>query len=214
MHRYIFPRTNKLTVFVITTVLYALACFIPELRSSVIGFFHTLWIFSVTEFHLASGFWQTTALVLGLIFSIFAGFFYAIGPLLLPFTKRDIRVVAIMVLWGDAALLIYWLVVGSAGPPLLRLAVILYVAAWMAYSAILFQMMRERAIGELVDDAQIEPGVAMATAVMGILIALTLVTVFQRWWLEAYMLSVFLCLFTERLWRHVRVSGVLPVNKT
>lgn len=214
MFRYIFPRTNELAVFVITTVLYALVVSIPELRNSVAGFFHALWVMWVSDFRAASGFWQPIKLFLGLIFSFVCGLAYAIGPLLLPFTKRDIRIVALIVLWVDAVQLIYWLVVGSAGPELLRLAAIVYVAAWLIYSVILVRSRRDVGMVELVDDTQVEPRVALAVASIGILLALSLVIVFQRWWLEAYMLSVFLCLFIERIWRHVRESGALPFNKT
>jgi hypothetical protein len=197
MHR-LFPKINELTVFIITVLLYAAILISPELTEAVSSAANEVWLKILRNFSHSQGFLEKAkqtfiAIVGGLVLLC-----YLIGPLLLPFTKRDIRVVSIMILWIDSGIVIYWNSQSTGAYRALSSILILYWAAWMIYSVILLRVDPKAGVDTLLDKHQTSPQVALSFAVPGICLLILFFFALQWEWIEAYLMAVFITLMIER----------------
>ena len=186
----IFPKINELTVFVTTVVLYVTVIFDLNLVSILIDIINFLWMGWVDDFSDSNSFYTDTKLILGLIFMVFISLSYLIGPLLMPFTEKDIRVFSIIVLWVDVLLIIYWNIKSSESGQWYRVFPIIYGAAWLLYAIIVLRLDRRNGIAMLVSEEQTNPKVALKVASIGVVLSQVFVHLFNMWWLDAYMLAL------------------------
>jgi len=197
MHR-LFPKINELTVFIITVLLYATVLISAELSEAVLsGANEVLDKFS-RNFAQSEGFLETAEQTLIAITGVLFVLCYLIGPLLLPFTKRDIRIISMIILWIDAGIVIYWNSQSTGAYRALSSVVILYWAAWMIYSFLLLRCDPKAGVDILLDKRQTSPQVALSFAVPGVCLVILFFFAFQWEWVEAYLMAVFITLMIER----------------
>lgn len=199
MIKFLFPRTNELTVFVIALVLYVTVLFVPDIINTVIEFSRLAWNSWLSVLSKSGNIYETTKYVLGFTGVVIVLLFYFIGPLLLPFTKKDLRVSALLILWVDAALLIYWNIHSMDTAQWYRGLSSLYVISWLLYSLLVVKLDKVNGIKKLVNEEQTTPSVAIRTALLGAIMSLTLIYLLDWKWLDAYMLAVFTTLLTEKV---------------
>lgn len=193
----IFPKTNELTVFVVAVVLYATVISNIDLISLLKDKVTFLWLNWLADFSNSNSIFTDVKLVFGLIFLVIAGLSYLIGPLLMPFTKKDIRRLSLIILWIDVSLIIYWNIKYIEPGQWFRLFPIIYGSAWFIYSIVILKMNERKGIDQLVTEEQTNPNIALKWAGIAAGLSLVLNHLFNLWWLDAYMLAIFITLILE-----------------
>ena len=188
----IFPKTHELTVFVITVVLYMTIITNLELFGMLIGTINLLWTGWVADFSESTSIRTDTKLILGLITMVGVSVAYLIGPLFMPFTKKDIRFLSIVLLWVDISLIIYWNMKISEPGQWYRVFPVLYSLAWLIYSLIVLKFNKRNGINMLVSEEQTNPKAALKVASTGIILSVAFVHIMKFSWLDAYMMALFI----------------------
>jgi hypothetical protein len=109
---------------------------------------------------------------------------------MMPFTKKDIRVFSIIVLWIDVLLIVYWNIKSSEPGQWYRLFPSIYGASWLLYSVIVLRLDKRNGIAMLVSEEQTNPKVALKVASIGVVLSMIFVHLLSMWWLDAYMLAL------------------------
>lgn len=205
MLKYIFPRTNELCVFVITVVLYATILATPELMALIKDLTVEFWLNASSVLAKSEGHLQALIAYLALISLSVSVVVFFLGPLLLPFTEKDIRAVSLCILWVDVLLLISWSNRASGEASFHQLFLSFYGSVWLVYSFFIVKLNPKGGIGYLVDSEQTSPKVALLASGLGIVLVLFFIVGLGWWWLDAYVTAVFMALFSERLVNSLRI---------
>lgn len=188
----IFPKTNELTVFVIAVVLYVTVIFNIELISALASKLQILWGAWQDDYTALETLFDKIKHILGLLTFVFLCIVYLVGPLLMPFTHKDIRALSLIILWIDAVLIIYWNIKSTDLDQWYRLFPVVYGVAWLAYSLFVIKADSTHGIRKLVTNEQTTPKTALRIAGLGSFLSLFFMHVMNLWWLDAYMLALVL----------------------
>jgi hypothetical protein len=208
MFQLIFPKANELAVFVMAVTFYSLFFYVPEMTQGLINVLTTLWHAWLNDFKSAEGVIASSKFLGGLILGILALGFYGIGPLLLPFTKRDIRLTSLLILWINGVLLIYSVIKTERALSPLAVAYVIYYLAWLIYSVTLMRIAGNAGIQKLVSDEQTNPTQAVSCALFSIALTVLLTSWLSFWWLNAYLSAISLTLVAASLLERWRATAL------
>ncbi|TGN40670.1 hypothetical protein [Marinobacter confluentis] len=198
MHDHVFPKINELCVFVVTVLLYATIIISPELHE----FLGLYWQELLQDWERKWSRANTLFLMFEFVGSLIFGFVFLaiifLGPLFLPFTKRDIRAVCICILWLDAALIIYWNSQTRSEFSFIQAALILYWGAWLVYSYFVLRADSTNGVKRLINNEQTTPVTALLISGYGCIFLLIFKLLLGWWWLDSYMAAVFMALLAAR----------------
>jgi len=188
MFKYLFPKTNELTVFLLAVTLYSSIIFIPGLgdkllQSSLILFDKWLNKLSFTIGIIDTSWFLIKTALISLI--IMVTFF---GPLLLPFTKKDLRYLCGGVILLELALIVSLNVSAIEQHPIIRQTFITYYSCWFFYA--IFIMRWNHNLNALMCNEQTEPKIAISLAFTSSIFMAVLYFSLDWWWLDAYLTSV------------------------
>lgn len=204
MFKNIFPKVNEATIFVITVTLYSSILYIPEVTIKTIGFFALIWSDWREALENTSGFLSVTwFLIKSLFMTLFATIFGVaifFGPLLLPFTEKDIRGLCLTIILVDLALLITFNIVSTEFHPLLRLFFVVYYSAWFVYVIVSVRLRNN--VDHLVCSIKCDPQLAIKLAFSSSLSTFVLYFFIDWWWVDAYLTSIHLVLVANWVWNN------------
>ena len=214
MFKFIYPKVNELTVFIISVTLYSAILYIPEISIEVVDLFQLLLDDWLEEFALVSGFIDSSWFV---IKSTLKSTFFTLLllgaillPLFLPFTNKDIRRACFSVILLDLGLLITFNVVNIEQYPIIRQLLIAYYVIWFLYAIILGRINQN--INHLMNMEQTKPSLALVLAFISSVLTATLYLLFDWWWIDAYLTSVYFVLISERLYKNKFSTRILDVS--
>jgi hypothetical protein len=188
MFKYVFPKTNELTVFLLAVTLYSSIFYIPELGDHFLQSSLMLLDRWVNKLSFTLGIIDTSWFLIktALISLIITVTFF--GPLILPFTKKDLRYLCGGVILLELALIVVLNVSAIEQHPIVRQTLITYYSCWFFYA--LFIMRWNRNLNTLICNEQTQPKIAISLAFTSSIFMAILYFLFEWWWLDAYLTSV------------------------
>lgn len=151
----------------------------------------------ITEIHqnIADGFRSPSVrdqlgALLGMVFLPLLAIAYGLGPLLLPFTKADLRILCALVILVNAAIICYGNIrIEEAERTLFNDILALYFFVWFFYVIII---LRSRDLESMMTNEQFKAAICCVAAAASGLSVFIAIRYLSFNWVEAYSLSVLL----------------------
>ena len=182
--RRIFPPFDEMSVFVITTTFLSLFFYMEGWALAGVKLFSEFMLSLVQEIKGAVTIGDAIKAFFTLVFSPFFIIAMLFGPLVLPFTKADLRDFCPPIIIIDLSIIAYHnLQINNDHATLLNSLIAAYSITWILYVTI---ALRLKKIEALVDDDQADAHSSCIAALISIISVFLSIKLFDVHWLQAY----------------------------
>jgi len=183
----IFPPANELTVFVMTVTILSMFIYMDGWADKAVIFYFELIDELLYEVHQAEGIKDTISGYSSLIFTPVFLFTIILGPLFLPFNKRDLRALCATIILIDASIIAY----GNMGlveetPTIINNFMTFYSAIWIIY---IFVVLKMRELDYLMNDHQAKAIPSFIAACISSIAVFVAIEAFSVHWVKAYSIG-------------------------